>query len=142
MDTGVQNMTWEIHVRIGTFCAFGAGPTFPSTMEWASTYMAGRSYTRLFAHYNVFGYHEDRVRDYAISAIIARRSPAVIGTGWLTHYPLAFGFAQKTRTVRSCFIACWNSTQYYRTFYVNQGWGGAGNGWVADGTFFAGEILR
>jgi hypothetical protein len=140
MDTGVNNMTWEIHNRIGTWCAFGNGPTFPWDMGGASGYLAGRSFTRLTTHYDSLGIHEDRLREYARDSIIYRHTPAVIGIGWLNHYPLAYGYAWRSRTVRSCFIWCWDSTEYSRWFYVNEGWGGAGNGWVSAGTWFAGEL--
>lgn len=144
MDTGVQNMTWEIHNRIGTWCAFGNGPTFPWDMSGASGYLAGRSYTRLWTHYNVFGIHEDRLREYARDSIIYRHTPAIIGTGWLNHYPLAYGYAWRSRTVSCAWYEFWCSTktEYNRAFYVNQGWGGSGNGWVSAGTWFAGEIAR
>lgn len=144
MDTGVRNMTWEIRNRIGTWCAFGSGPTFPWDMEDASGYLAGRSYTRLFTHYNVLGIHETRLREYARDSIINRHTPAIIGTGWLTHYPLAYGYAWQSRTVSCAWYEFWCSTktEYNRSFYVNQGWGGSGNGWVASGTWFAGEIAR
>jgi hypothetical protein len=144
MDTGVQNMTWEIHNRIGTWCAFGNGPTFPWDMSGAAGYLAGRSYTRLFTHYNSFGIHEDRLRDYARDSIIYRHTPAIIGTGWLNHYPLAYGYAWRSRTVSCAWYEFWCSTktEYNRWFYVNEGWGGSGNGWVSTGTWFAGEIAR
>lgn len=140
MDTGVRNMTWEIRNDIGTWCAFGSGPTNPWNMDDASNYFAGRTGTRLSTHYNILGIHEDRLRNYARDSIVDRNTPAVIGTGWLTHYPLAYGYAWRSRTVRKCFIFCWNETEYNRSFYVNQGWGGSGNGWVSAGTWFAGEI--
>jgi hypothetical protein len=144
MDTGVQNMTWEIHNRIGTWCAFGSGPTFPWDMSGAAGYLAGRSYTRLFTHYNSLGIHEDRLRDYARDSIIYRHTPAIIGTGWLNHYPLAYGYAWRSRTVSCAWYEFWCSTrtEYNRSFYVNQGWGGSSNGWVSAGTWFAGEIAR
>jgi hypothetical protein len=144
MDAGVRNMTWEIHNRVGTWCAFGSGPTLPWDMSGAANYLAGRSYTQLYTHYNIFGIHEDRLRDYAINSIVYRHTPAVIGIGWLTHYPLAYGYASQSRTVSCGFFEFWCSTrtEYNRWFYVNEGWGGAGNGWVATGTWFAGEIAR
>lgn len=61
--------------------------------------------------------------------------------GWLSHYPMAFGYAYQERTVRYCFIWCWTDTVYDRWFYVNQGWGGRGNDWVSASTWFAGEIF-
>lgn len=140
MDTGVRNMTWEIRNRIGTFCITGSGATFPWDMGQASGYLAGRTGASLSTHYNVFGIHEDRLRDRARDSIVNRKVPAIIGTGWLQHYPLAYGYRWRSRTVRRCFILCWNETQYQREFYVNQGWGGSGNSWVGAGTWFAGQL--
>lgn len=140
MDSGVRAMTWEIRNDIGTWCAFGSGPTNPWDMDDASRYFNNRTGTRLDTHYNILGIHEDRLRNYARDSIVNRNTPAVIGTGWLTHYPLAYGYAWRSRTVRRCFIWCWDETEYNRSFYVNQGWGGSDNGWVSAGTWFAGEI--
>ena len=145
MDTGVRNMTWEIRNRIGTFCAFGSGATFPWNMSSAAGYLAGRSGTGLRTDYNVLGIHTDGLRERARDSII-RGTPAIIGTGWLSHYPLAYGYAWRSRETRSCIgpdlgFNCWNSTEYSRWFYVNQGWGGSGNGWVSAGTWFAGQIF-
>jgi hypothetical protein len=135
-DTGVKNMIWEIRQRIGTFCAFGNGATTPWDMSRASGYLAGRTGTRLSTNYNVIGIHEDGLRERARDSIIYRNTPAIIGTGWLTHYPLAYGYRWRSR--QQCFIWCW--TDYDRQFYVNQGWGGSGNGWISAGTWFDGEI--
>jgi hypothetical protein len=48
-------------------------------------------------HYNSVGYHEDGLRDYAIEHLTksntSERRPVIIGTGWLNHYPLAWGYA-------------------------------------------------
>ncbi len=140
MTPGVKNMTWEIRNDIGTWCAGSSGPTFPWDMDQATDYLSGRTGTKLSTHYNVLGIHESRLRQYARNSIRDRDTPAVIGTGWLTHYPVAYGYAWHSRTVKKCFIFCWNETQYNRSFYVNQGWGGSGNGWVSSGTWFAGEI--
>lgn len=145
MDAGVRNMTWEIRNRIGTFCAFGSGATFPWNMGNAAGYLAGRSGTGLRTDYNTFGIHTDGLRERARDSII-RGTPAIIGTGWLSHYPLAYGYAWRSREVRRCVgpdlgFNCWTSTDYSRWFYVNQGWGGSGNGWVSAGTWFAGQIL-
>jgi hypothetical protein len=140
MDTGVRNMSWELRNRIGTFCAGSSGATPPWSMSGASGYLALRTGTTLSTHYNVLGIHEGGLRDRARDSIIYRRVPAIIGTGWLSHYPLAYGYRWRSRVVRKCFIFCWNETEYQREFYVNQGWGGGGNGWVGAGTWFAGHI--
>jgi hypothetical protein len=137
---GIKNMTWEIRDDIATWCAFGSAPTFPWDMDQAAYYLSGRSGTRVDTHYNVLGITESRLREYARNSIIYRKTPAIIGTGWLKHYPLAYGYQWWSRRVKHCFIWCWHTTEYSRQMWVNQGWGGAGNGWISASTWFAGEI--
>jgi hypothetical protein len=135
-DTGVKNMIWELRQRIDTFCAFGSGATAPWDMSGAAGYLTNRSGTHLYTNYNSVGIPTGGLRERARDSIIDYRTPAIIGTGWLNHYPLAYGYAWRSR--RRCFIGCW--TEYSRWFYVNQGWGGNNNGWVSASTWFAGRI--
>jgi hypothetical protein len=139
---GVQNVINEIHGDVGTFCIFSSGATVPWSMPSAWNYLNGRTWTSLQCDWDSFGFFEDGLRDRAISSIRDRQTPAVIGIGWLSHYPLAFGYAWQQRTVRRCFIFCWDDTVTDRCFYVNEGWGGGGNGqWVDASTWFAGQIF-
>ena len=140
MDDGVRNMIRELRGQIGTFCAGNSGATPPWSMDGAWRYLNGRTGTRQVCHWNILGISEDRLRNHAIASIRDRRTPAIIGTGWLSHYPLAYGYAWRRRVVRRCFIFCWNDEVTDRWFYVNQGWGGSGNDWVEASTWFAGEI--
>jgi hypothetical protein len=140
MTEGIRNVIRELHSQVGTFCIFGSGATWPWEMDDSVEYVNGRSYTRISCHWNSFGFHEDRLRNYARSSIRDRATPAIIGTGWLNHYPVAYGYAWQRRTVRRCFIFCWTEEVYDRWFYVNQGWGGSGNDWVEAGSWFSGEI--
>ena len=138
---GVENMTWEIRGHIGTFCAFGSGATWPWDMWKAAYYLRNRTGTQLEARCNTLGNHKDDLRDMARDSIIHRNTPAVIGTGWLNHYPLAYAYAFRVRTVRDCnLFGCWHDTEVSRWFKVNQGWGGEGNGWVGAYTFLYGSI--
>jgi hypothetical protein len=141
-DAGVNNMIIELHNDVGTFCGFGSGATTPWDMPGAWQYLNGRSYTRLDTHWNTFGIHETRLANYAANSIAYRRTPAVIGTGWLSHYPVAWGYAWQQRIVRHDFLWwSWEETVTDTAFYVNEGWGGGGNGtWIDAGTWFAGEI--
>ena len=142
MDDGVKNVIREIHNDVGTFCIFGSGATVPWSMPDAWHYLSGRTGTTLEAHWDSLGISEDGLRDWAANQIIYRQTPAVIGTGWLEHYPMAYGYAWQKRIVRNCFLWwCWDDTVYDCCFYVNQGWGGAGNGWVTASTWFAGSIF-
>lgn len=78
-------MTREIRNRIDAFCMFGSGATYPSTMAYAGGYLYNRDSAHIDTHYNAFGYHEHRLRNYAINSIVNRRTPAIIGPGWLNH---------------------------------------------------------
>jgi len=142
MSIGVRDMIDEIRTDVDTFCISSpftsgnhSGATFPWDMPQASQYFIGRTGTDLDAHWNSAGISEPRLRNYARSSIIFRDTPAVIGTGWLTHYPMAYGYASRSKSN-------WLSgTTYDRLFYVNQGWGGSSNGWINASTWFAGEII-
>lgn len=142
-DAGVDSMIDEFHNDCGTWCAFGQGATNPWSMGDAWHYLSGRTGTRLEAHYNAVGIHEDSLRDWAISSIRDRATPAVIGTGWLSHYPVAFGYAWQQRVIRHSFLWwSWTETVTDRCFYVNEGWGGGGAGdWIDASTWFAGSIF-
>jgi hypothetical protein len=137
---GVRRITWEIRAYIDTKCILGNGPTFPWDMDEARQYFTNRTGTSLRTNYNVFGIHTSGLRERARNAIRDQGTPAIIGTGWLNHYPLAWGYAWRSRRVQACFICPWKKTEYSRFFYVNQGWGGSGDGWVSAGTWFAGRI--
>ena len=141
---GVNNAIREIRNQVGTFCAFGSGATPPWSMSGASNYLNGRTAARLETHWNSVGIHEGYLADKAIQSIRDRRTPAVIGTGWLSHYPLAYGYAEERRVVRNCFLwHCWDEVQYTRCFKVNNGWGRGGwdAEWIPASTWFAGLLF-
>lgn len=142
-DSGVQNVIVELNGHVRTFCSFGSGATYPWDMPRASGYLNGRTNTSLSTHWNSSGWHEDRLRDLVIDSIVNRQTPAVIGTGWLSHYPMAFGYAWQTRVIRrNNWFWSWDETVTDRYFYVNQGWGSGGAGdWVEASTWFAGQIF-
>lgn len=140
-DTGVTNVIKEIHKDVGTFNLFGNGATFPWSMGGVQSYLNGRTGTYQATHWNSFGISEGGLRDRAIIMIRDRRTPSIIGTGWLSHYPMAFGYAVQRRVIRRCFFWCWDEVVWDQAFYVNQGWGGAGNEWVPASTWFASEMM-
>jgi hypothetical protein len=141
-NAGIQNVIVEVHNDVGTFCIAGSGATLPGSMPGAWQYLSGRTGTTLQAHWNGLGIHEDGLRDWAVDSIRYRATPAIIGTGWLSHYPMAYGYAWQQRTIRHCIYWCWDEVVYDRWFYVNQGWGSAHLGeWVEAGTWFAGSIF-
>ena len=140
-DAGVENVIRQIHNAVGTFCMGASGATWPWNMGDAAKYLSGRTGAWLDTEYDHFGRDCDDCHDWAIDSIVNRRTPAVIGTGWLNHYPMATAYARQTRIVR----LKWGSFSFnmYVTdevFYVNNGWGGAGNEWVDAGTWFVGEL--
>ncbi len=140
-NAGVVTATRNIRNRISTFCAFGSGATFPWDMSGASGYLSQmQTGLAINTHYNSVGASEGRLKRYAAEEIVHRGRPAIIGTGWLSHYPLAYKYRWYTRP------EAWNEgwgdgddVTYVEQFYVNAGWGGAGNGWVSASTWFAGR---
>lgn len=138
--SGVENVIEEINGQVDTFCSLGQGATAPWDMEEAWAYLSGRTAADLDVQYNSAGFHETRLRDNARDSIKFRGTPAIVGVGWLTHYPLAYGYAYQERVVRTCFVFCWDEVVYDRCFYLNQGWGGAGNEWITASTWFSGEL--
>lgn len=111
-------------------------------MKHGTKYLEGRAGVGWDISWNSLGISTDDLRKKARDSIIDNKTPAIIGTGWLEHYPLAYGYAWRKRRVKKCFIVCWIETQYSRHFYVNNGWGGDDNGWVSASTWFAGSILK
>ncbi|MBX3011014.1 MAG: hypothetical protein KF832_05880 [Caldilineaceae bacterium] len=143
-DAGVQNMTLEIRNHIGTFCIAGSGATWPWNMIDAANYVRPRATAgwRMQTKYDPTGLCWfgacDGNRNLARDAIVNRRQPAIVGSGWLKHYPLAYGYAERSK--RSCFLF-FCSTDYSRWFYVNNGWYG-NNGWTGADVWFAGTYYR
>jgi hypothetical protein len=75
-------------------------------MANAWRYFQGRTGTWMRSGWNNFGIHQDWLRDRARDSIRFRATPAVIGTGWLNHYPMDTAIAYQERTVRRCFVFC------------------------------------
>ncbi len=139
-DAGVVAMTTEIRNHIGTWCAFGSGATWPWRMIDAYKYVQPRATAAwsMGTSYDPTGLCWfgacNGARNRAIDAVTSGK-PAIVGTGWLKHYPLALGYAQRSR--ESCFL-WWCSTDYSRWFWVNQGWYGSSNGWTSADVWFGG----
>lgn len=137
-DAGIDNITWEIRNQILTFCGFNQlGATYPASMGFAFLYLLPRTGTTLSTNYNPLGFPLAPLRDIAKHSIINRDVPAIIGTGFFSHYPLAYGYRVRSRYINMGF---WRITDYDHEFYVNMGWGGSSNGWVNGKTWFVGQI--
>ena len=138
-DAGINNILMEIRGYIKTWCQDGGGWTKGTDMLEAWRYLNGRTGASV-AGINSSGWWttESDVRNWAINVIKSGR-PSIIGREG--HFPIAWGYAQQTRQVKACFICWWTVTEYNRWFWVNQGWGGSGDGWIpANNTWFAGTI--
>lgn len=141
-DRGVTNMIWEIRDFTWTQCdPFSRnGFTLPGLMSLAAGYFKGRTGAKLHTRCSHVGIHWDFLRDAAVDVIRNNGDPVVIGTGFLSHYPLAYGYHQRWRRVRrEALYGTWMETQYQREFLVNQGDGRTKN-WVPGSTWFAGWI--
>lgn len=75
-------------------------------------------------------------RSLIVTQIVNRRAPAIIGANH--HIQLGVGYAWQSET--SCFL-WWCSTSYNRWFYINKGWGGAGNGWLDYDDVYLGGVF-
>ncbi len=153
-DVGVKNMTWEINRAVGTWCnAFNDnGATSPWDMIDVIDYLNGRSGMEVKTWYlptgfDPFGYSEQDLVKYARNVIrnpAESARPSIIGTGFFSHYPLAYGYREKP--IPSCWQQCdWQGcksfciTYYTKGFLVNQGWGNTKE-WVAADIFFTGRL--
>jgi hypothetical protein len=139
MNQGIRNVSWEIRNYISTFCWDGQGATAPWNMSDAYKYLQGRTGATLRTHYNALGISTAGLRNRARDSIINRNVPAIIGTGWFKHYPLAYGYKWRRKKVK---VLWWSYWKYERKFYVNQGWGGSGNGWIPARTWFVGQLYH
>lgn len=138
-DAGVRNMIEEINEDLGTWCDSGATP--PWDMVDAIEYLNSRvCCLTLHSYYTGLGWDSSDLRSKAYYSIAFRHTPAIIGTGWWSHYPLAWGYEWRTKTIKYC--GWWIITVYDRNFEVNQGWGGSGNGWIPANTWYYGSVTR
>jgi hypothetical protein len=100
----------------------------------------------LDTHYNSFGDTEDRLTRYTLENLTttaANRRPVIIGIGWFSHYPLAWGVQYSTRP--EGFTEGWldgDDVVWSTYWYLNSGWGGSNNGWIQSGTWFAGRVSK
>jgi len=146
LSNDVKNATLYIRNQVGTYClpTSNSALTYPWSMENARYYLNYVGTGLGFADsYNIAGYHEDRLKNYAINEITNRvPRPVVIGTGWLSHYPLAYKYAIQSRPTTWRDAGWWVGDDYVynQSFYVNEGWGGRSNGWINAGTWFAGRV--
>lgn len=142
-DRGIENVMMELNRYMGTFCQGNGGATYISRQPDAQKYLTPRTGATIRVReangWWIFGTNEDDTRNQTINAIKGG-SPVVITTPG--HSPLAHGYREASQRVRRCFIFCWYTTEYLREFYINQGWGNAGNKWIPAKTISSGEILR
>ena len=147
-------MIWEIRQMTLSYCWRESGATLPVNMFLASVYQISRCMRMsIKIDFNPLGYRfvakqgfpfigfEKTLPDLAAQAIIDTKTPVIIGTGWLSHYPLAYGYKFRSRKVKACKLCWWTKTEHERYFFVNQGWGGNNNGWVPASTWFVGQYM-
>ena len=152
---GVRHMIGEIRDAVDTFCPWGdSGATWPTDMWRVIDYLNGRSGMQvrtwsLPAGIGLTGYEEQDLETYARNVIKNEGDwarPTVIGTGFLSHYPLAYGYRSKSDQV-CLFTTCdWQGCKatcmpvLRKGFYVNQGWGETSGEWVNSNLFFTGRL--
>ncbi len=142
MDEGVRNMIREIRDYVGTFCVpRGQGATLPRRMDRAQRYLSRRTSAKVEVYYSNTGRSRTEFRQKVRNSIRDRKTPAIIGIGWLRHYAVAYGYRWRKRTIRRGRGPFrWTETVYDRHFKVNQGGGATRGEWVEASTWFSGEI--
>ena len=152
-----KNWLWKIRSFVPTFHnGFGEGAVLPDLMCRGSRFLEGRTATRTaclgidkhwliafspqyYAVYSVWLL--SILDDMAKDSIRERETPAIIGTGFYTHYPMAHSYHYRTRKVCKgwwYFKVCWDQTE--AQFGVNWGAGNAATQWVSDNIWFVGEV--
>lgn len=133
---GIENVMRELNTLMGTWCIGSSGATWPSRMDDAQGYLDLRTGATCTSRGSDVGVNKDSYREDARNSIRDRGTPAVIGTGLLSHYPLAYKYRWRSKTDWLGF------TWYDREFYVNQGWGSSSYfEWVDAGTFLVGQLF-
>lgn len=129
-DNGVSNMVMEIRRHIGTFCSGNNGATFPWDMGKAAFYLTNRDALKLQTAWNDFGQADAGNLGVAINSIIQGRTPVVIGTGFFSHYPVAFSLGYRPADGQII-------------FQINNGWGNGGDNdeWIPAATWFSGVMI-
>jgi len=143
---GPKEMTWEIRNDIDTWCwDADSAPTLPWDMDGVGAYISGRSATKVSDKYSAAGIGWDYIMEYARDGIKrgypGKGTPVIVGTGWLSHYPLAYGYRSRSRTY--CIVPKYRwgcVTTYDRQFYVNQGWAQGHGEWVPSDIWYAGRV--
>lgn len=142
MNAGIRDLTWNLRLLLGSWCYNGQGATFPGNMGAVNSYLTPRTPVHAIHFYNVFGSNETRLKNHVIASIVNARTPAILGVGWLEHYPLATAYARKEVKVISERQGAEGNKGLSEWFYVNQGWGGQGDDWIAAATWFAGTLEK
>ena len=139
---GVKNMTWEIRNDIDTWCAdpfegdlSENAPTLPGDMADVKDYIQDRSAVSVSWDWEMYDGNDSLIKK--ASKILAGngyvRTPAVIGIGYLEHYPLAFGWNGEPHTYCAWLwppAGC--ITLYYGEFLVNMGHAAGQAEWYWD----------
>ncbi len=127
----VDSCIQYVFVRVGTYCVGSEAATNPWQMnqgyQWAGHQGASISITTDWG----VPYVSSGPRNKAIQSIRDYGRPAIVGTGFYAHYPLAYGY--KYRTWTSWGIT-WDTQRYWK---VNNGQGDTSPIWVdADSCWF------
>lgn len=119
-DAAVMACMKAVNAYVLTFCAKdNLGATLPSTEAYGANWGSknkGRTVNEVWEWCVPYAKTGPAITAY--KAIVNDKHPAIIGIGFLRHYPLAFGYASRVYT----FLGV--QTDVSAFFFVNQGWGG------------------
>jgi hypothetical protein len=130
-SNGVRSMIEELNRRVDVFCVGNSGATAPWDMDEARFYLWGRTGTDLEVRYHIAGFPKRQCQRRIAESIRGRAqgkgpTPVVVGTGWLSHYPVAYAYRD----------------DWVDDMKVNNGWGPTHDErteWIWSKSWFSGE---
>jgi hypothetical protein len=143
-DFGVDAITIELRSYMNDWAAAGCGSngrwTAPHIMAQAHQYFSGRAATSLTADYDGAGNSTAVGVRKAVNAIVQLRRPVIIGTGFFSHYPVAFGLHESRYLIFDRNQSRWVGHVYRQRFEANWGHGGGSPHNVPVSTWFQGFL--
>ncbi len=134
-DSSVRDCDRYVFNRVGTFCVSGQAATVPWAMkngyQWGNARGAGFSISWNWG----IPYLSPGSVGIARDSIQAGR-PSIIGLGFYSHYPLAYGYKSRSYTL---FGITWDTQRYFK---CNMGWGGSSPEWHSGSSVWFGTNGR
>lgn len=146
LEAGVGKIVEEIRRYLDDWGAAGCTTTgsrftAPQIMAQARQYVDARDIDiGLTAEYDGIGAMTAEGRNNALKQIEDHDQVVAIGIGWLSHYPLAYGYERARFIAWDAARRRWSRETLHQRFVVNMGWGQYGSENVPFDSWFAGYL--